>query len=283
MSTWVWTDGAVSAAEAARIRALDRGVLLGDGVYETAKVVDGAPFALTRHLARLRRSADIIDLTLPWGDGVLRSACAKAVGAAQIDQAGNGTVGRLRITVTGGAGPLGPERGRNVPTLIVAAGPGRDWAPTSDVAIAAWPLNHRRPTAGAKTTSYLDNVLTLADAQRRGADEAVLANTDGVLAEGTGSNVFLVVGGRLCTPSLATGCLPGVTRALVCEAVDVDERDDLTLEHLRTAPEAFLTSSTRGVHPIARVDGRLLRVVPGPRTTAAAAAFAAIVARTIDP
>ncbi|MCU1500031.1 MAG: Aminodeoxychorismate lyase [Acidimicrobiales bacterium] len=283
MSTWVWTDGVVSAAADARISALDRGVLLGDGVYETCKVVDGAPFALTRHLGRLRQSAEIVAMALPWSDSLIRSACAKAVGAALVDPAGDGTVGRLRITVTGGTGALGPDGGRQAPTLIVAAGPGRTWGPTTDVVTADWPLNHRRPTSGAKATSYLDNLLALAEAHRRDADETILANTDGALAEGAGSNVFLVVDGHLCTPSLATGCLAGVTRALVCEAVDVEERDDLTLEDLRTAPEAFLTSSTRDVHPIARVDGQVLRAVPGPRTTAAAEAFAAIVARTIDP
>ncbi|QXC61425.1 aminotransferase class IV [Aquihabitans sp. G128] len=283
MSTWVWTDGAVAPAADARIGATDRGVLLGDGVYETCKVVDGAPFALTRHLARLRRSAALIGIALPWGDSLIRSACAKAVGAALIDPLGDGAVGRLRITVTGGAGPLGPDRGGQEPTLIVAAGPSRTWEPTTDVITVGWAINERSPSVGAKTTSYLDSLLALAEAHRAGADEAVLANTAGILCEGTGSNVFLVVDGVLCTPSLASGCLPGVTRALVCEAVEVVERDDLTLDDLRAAPEAFLTSSTRDVHPVARVDGRVLHAVPGPRTTAAATAFAAIAARTIDP
>jgi len=283
MSTWVWIDGTVAPAEEARIAATDRGVLLGDGVYETCKVVDGAPFALTRHLARLRRSAEIIGMPLPWGDSPIRSACAKAVGAALIDGAGDGQVERLRITVTGGAGPLGPDRGDIQPTLIVAAGPSRTWGPTTDVVSVEWRLNEHRPTVGAKTTSYLDSLLALADAHRRGADEAILCNTAGHLAEGTGSNVFLVVDGELCTPALATGCLPGVTRALVCESVEVTERSDLTLDDLRRAPEAFLTSSTRDVHPVARVDGIELATAGGPLTNAAADAFAAIRARTIDP
>lgn len=283
MSSWVWADGLVTAATQARISAVDRSVLLGAGVFETCKVVDGGPFALTRHLARLRRSAELVGMPLPWGDGLIRSACAKAVGAALIDPDGDGVVGRLRITVTGGPGPLGPDRGQQVPSLVVAAGPTRVWGPTTDVVTTEWAVNERRPTVGAKTTSHLDNVLALAEAQRRGADEAVMANTTGALTEGSGSNVFLVVDGRLCTPSLATGCLPGITRALVCEAVAVDERDDLTLDHLRNAPEAFLTSSTRDVHPIAHVDGRPLPAVPGHRTRAAAEAFAAIQSRTIDP
>ncbi len=283
MSTWVWIDGTVSPAADATIGATDRGVLLGDGVYETCKVVDGAPFALTRHLARLRRSADIIGITLPWSDSVIRSAAAKAVGATLVDPLGTGSIGRLRVTVTGGAGPLGPDRGGQAPTLLVAAGPARRWGPTTDVVTVGWRLNEHSPTVGAKTISYLDNVLALADAHRRGADEALLANSAGTLAEGTGANIFLVVNGVLCTPSLSTGCLPGVTRALVCEAVDVVERDDLTFDHLRAAPEAFLTSSTRDVHPIARVDDAPLPASPGPLTLLATQAFRALEARTMDP
>lgn len=297
MTTWVWIDGTVAPSSESRVGATDRGLLLGDGVYETCQVVDGSPFALTRHLARLRRSAALIDLALPWGDSHIRSACAEAVGAALIgplrnnpggdqdggDQDGGDTVGRLRITVTGGVGPLGPDRGGAIPMLMVAAGPARIWAPTTDVVTVGWRLNEHSPLVGAKTTSYLEHLLALAEAHRRGADEAILANTAGTLAEGTGSNVFLAVDGRLCTPSLSTGCLPGITRDLVMELVPVEESDDLTLGHLRAAPEAFLTSSTRNVHPIARVDGQLLPAVPGRLTRAATEGLATLQARTIDP
>ena len=95
--------------------------------------------------------------------------------------------------------------------------------------------------------------------------------------------MFLVVDGRLCTPALATGCLAGITRALVVDALDVVERDDLTLDDLRSATEAFLTSSTRDVQPIARVDGAALRAAPGPLTAAALDAFGAVEAGSLDP
>lgn len=284
MTTWVWTDGLVAPAGEARVDALDHGLTVGDGVFETCKVVDGTPFALTRHLARLRRSAAVIGLDLPWGDSQVRSACAKAVGAALVDEANAATgVARLRITVTAGSGPLGSDRHAVAPTLIVAAGPGAPWPATTDVATVEWVRNERSAVAGAKTTSYAENVVALAAAHDRGASEAIFANTTGALAEGTGSNVFLAIDGRLATPSLATGCLAGITRELVCEQVEVDERDDLTLDDLRHASEAFLTSSTRDVHPIARVDGVLLHAVPGPLTTAAATAFAQLQASTLDP
>lgn len=285
MSTWVWVDGNLSPAGDARVAALDHGITVGDGVFETCKVVDGTAFALTRHLGRLRRSAEIIGLRLPWSDDDLRDACAEAVGAAAADAA-NAAVGveRLRITVTGGPGPLGSDRSDVPPTLVVAAGPGSPWPPTTTVVTVPWTRNERSAVAGAKTTSYAENVVALAEAHRHGASEALLANNAGVLAEGTGSNVFLELDGLLCTPSLASGCLAGITRALVCEAVDVVERDDLTFEDLRRTSEAFLTSSTRDVHPIAAIDGvPLVPPAPGPLTAGAIEAFHALQARTLDP
>lgn len=285
MSTWVWVDGNLSPAAEAQVAALDHGVTVGDGVFETCKVVDGTPFALTRHLARLRRSAEIIGLRLPWSDDDLRAACDEAIGAATVDSA-NATTGvqRLRVTVTGGPGPLGSDRSDVPPTLVVAAGPGSPWPATTTVATVAWVRNERSAVAGAKTTSYAENVVALAEAHRRGASEALLANTVGALSEGTGSNVFLELDGMLCTPSLATGCLAGITRALVCEIVEVVERDDLTFEDLRHTSEAFLTSSTRDIHPIDAVDGTPLAVpAPGPLTAAALDALGALQARTLDP
>jgi branched-chain amino acid aminotransferase len=279
-ATWVWVDGRLSVAEEAWVAALDHGVTVGDGVFETCKVVDGTPFALGRHLRRLRRSAGIMGLTVPADDAELREITAKAIAAAGDD----GTVvGRLRITLTGGPGPLGSGRDTVPGTLLVAAGAGDAWASTTDVVTVDWTRNERSAIAGAKTTSYAENVVALARARDQGATEAILANTTGALCEGTGTNVFLVAGGRLCTPSLATGCLAGITRELVLEAVEVDERDDLTLDDLRSAPEAFLTSSTRDVQPIAHVDGMALAAAPGPFTTAARDGFRATEAGSLDP
>lgn len=284
MSTWVWVDGVVVPAGEATVGALDHGITVGDGVFETCKVVEGTAFALTRHLARLRRSAEIIGLALQGGDSAVRSACADAVGAALRDPANAGSgVGRLRITVTAGPGPLGSGRDEVPPTMVVAAGPGAPWPPTTDVVTVGWARNERSAVAGAKTTSYAENVVILAEAQRRGASEAILCDTRGRLSEGTGSNLFLAVDGELCTPSLATGCLAGITRALVLEGVAAVERDDLTVADLARAPEAFLTSSTRDVHPIAHVDGSALAAAPGPLTRAALEAFTQLQSVTLDP
>ena len=163
----------------------------------------------------------------------------------------------------------------------MAAAPQVPWPDTSAVAIVPWPRNERGALAGLKTTSYGENVVALAWATERGAGEAVFPNLAGNLCEGTGSNVFLSVGGRLLTPPLSSGCLAGVTRALVIELTGAAE-EDVPVGVLQDADEAFLTSTTREVQPIALVDGVALPA-PGPLTRAAAESFSALVARDMDP
>ena len=270
----VWLDGELVPAAEAGISVLDHGLTVGDGVFETLKVVRGAPFAARRHLARLRRSAAGLGLEVPYADDELREAMA-AVIAAVTD------AGRVRITLTGGTAPLGSGRGDAVPTTVVAAGPLEPWPTAAAVVTVPWPRNERSAVAGVKTTSYAENVVALAYAHERGAGEAIFGNTVGNLCEGTGSNVFVVLDGRLQTPPLTSGCLAGVTRELVLELLDVVE-DDLPLVALADASEVFLTSSTRDVQPVGLVDGRPLDA-PGPVTREAMAAFGGLVAHTLDP
>lgn len=271
----VWVDGVVRAEEQARISPFDHGLLTGDGVFETLRVYRGVPFAVTRHLERLARSAAAMGLACP-DDEVLRAAMGAVTRA-------NGVIeGRVRITLTGGPSPISSERGDRGPTVIVAGGPMGDWPSTTDVVVVPWPRNERGALAGVKSISYGENVVALAYAAERRAGEAIFANLVGNLCEGTGSNLFVGVGGRLVTPPLAAGCLAGVTRELVCEVVEVVEAD-LEAAALAGADEAFLTSSTREVQPIRAVDGRLLPMAPGPLTAAAAAAFTDLVARDLDP
>lgn len=275
-----WVDGALVPASRALVSAFDHGILVGDGVFETLGVYQGVPFAWRRHVERLRRSADGLGLSVPDAPALRRAADA-VLAANGIGE------GRLRITVTGGPSPLGSERGDAPPTVIVAAAPARPRPVSEAVVTVPWPRNERGATAGLKTISYAENVRALAFAQQRGASEAVFANTRGELCEATGSNVFLVVDGVVCTPPAASGCLLGVTRALVLElcvthGVRAEERT-VPLGALADAGEAFLTSSTREVVPIARVDDRRLSASPGPRTRALADAFTALVAVDQDP
>jgi len=271
----VWVDGRMVADGEACITAFDHGLLTGDGVFETLKIYGGAPFAARRHLDRLARSAAVMGLAVP-APTALRAVMSEVIEA-------NGLMeGRLRITVTGGPSPLGSDRGGAGPTVVVAAGPLAQWPPVADVAVSPWPRNERGALAGVKTTSYGENVVALAYAAERGAGEALFANLAGNLCEGTGSNVFVGIGGRLVTPPLASGCLAGVTRDLVMEVVAVAE-EDLPMSALGAVEEAFLTSSTREVQPIRAIDGLPLPAAPGPFTTEAATAFKALVERDLDP
>jgi branched-chain amino acid aminotransferase len=272
----VWLDGELADADQARVSPFDHGLLTGDGVFETLKVYGGAPFAPRRHLERLARSAAGLRLEVP-DPTVLRAAMAELVEANSLVD------GRLRITVTGGPSPLGPDRGDAAPTVIIAAGPMPSWPATADVAVAPWPRNERGALTGLKTVSYGENVVALNWARDRGAGEALFGNLVGNLCEGTGTNVFVVLGGRLFTPPLSSGCLAGVTRELVMELVTVAE-EDLPVSALGQADEAFLTSSTREVQPVRAVDGTVLAAgAPGPLTAAAGAAFADLVRRDLDP
>jgi branched-chain amino acid aminotransferase len=279
-AAWVWVDGALVPVDDARISPFDHGLLVGDGVFETIRVYGGEPFAWTRHLDRLAHSAGGLGLEVPDREALHAAACA--VLAAN----GHGEA-RLRITVTGGVAPLGSERGAGGPTVVVASSPLRGWPDSVRVVIVPWVRNDRGATAGLKTTSYAENVRALAHAHERGASEAIFANTRDELCEATGSNVFVVRDGRIATPPGSSGCLLGVTRALVLElaadaGMTVDE-SPLPLDALRDADEAFLTSTTREVQPISHVDERALPAVPGPVAAALSTAFNALVARDLDP
>jgi branched-chain amino acid aminotransferase len=277
----IWIDGRLVATADASLSASDHGVTVGDGIFETMKVVrdaDGSmhAFALTRHLARLRRSAAGLGLPLPTTDEELREAVRAVL------EANATTAGRVRLTVTGGPGPLGSDRGHGAPTVMVATAPATVWATSTTVAVVPWRRNEHSPVAGIKTTSYAENVVALQRAKDQGAGEAIFANTAGKLCEGTGTNIFVGIGGRLITPPLSSGCLAGVTRELLLEIMDIAE-EDLPVSALAAADEAFLTSSTRDVQAIAAVDGTELPTGNGPLTSAAAEAFAALEARTVDP
>ena len=149
------------------------------------------------------------------------------------------TLGRVRITWTGGPSPLGSDRGDGPPTLVVVSAPMDPWPDTTAVATVPWPRNERGALAGLKTTSYGENVRALARAREQGASEAVFANLQGHLCEGTGTNVFYVVDGDLRTPTLAAGCLAGITRHLVLEwygATEVDEPIEVLAGGQRSVP-----------------------------------------------
>lgn len=271
----VWVNGQVlkDPGEPA-IVVSDHGLTVGDGVFEAIKVVEGVPFALTRHLQRLARSASGLGLPEPDLDEVRRGVDAVLEGTPI-------PLGRIRITYTGGPAPLGSGRGDADPTVIVAATESAGYDSTESIATVPWPRNERGALAGLKTTSYAENVVALAHAAQRGAGEAIFANLAGNLCEGTGSNIFYVVEGELRTPTLASGCLAGVTRALVIEWTGARELDE-PVEVLERASEIFLASTIRDVQPVATCNGRDYPA-PGPVTAEAMKTWAAREAEHSDP
>jgi branched-chain amino acid aminotransferase len=275
--TAVSIDGRLVPPGEAVVSVFDHGFTVGDGVFETVKVIGGRPFALRRHLERLGRSATALGLAVPLGDRRLRAVVDEVVAAAGLASA------RLRITLTAGVTPLGSSRGSEAPTLVVAAGPLAPFPAETTAITVPWPRNERSALAGAKTTSYAENVVALAEARKVDAGEAILSNTAGDLCEGTGTNVFVARGDELLTPPLLAGCLPGVTRALVLEEVPGADEERLPMAALAEADEVLLTSTTRDVQPLRLLDGRPLPGADGPWAQQALAAIQALQARDIDP
>lgn len=275
----VWVNGRLVSADEPSVSAIDHGVTVGDGAFETCKVVGGRGFAVTRHLRRMDRSLAGLGLPPASHERVLAGVSA-VLGAA-----GEMPWGRLRWTITGGLGPLGSDRLDSALTYVVTAGPVAPPPPSVGIVTVPWTRNERSATVGLKTTSYAENVVALAEAQRRGAVEAVLANTRGELCEGTGSNVFVVRDGVVVTPPLSSGCLAGVTRELILEwgraAGVAMVEETLPLSVLERADEVFLTSSLKDVRPVTSVDGRVLTV--GPVTRRLMDIWAAGEAASLDP
>jgi branched-chain amino acid aminotransferase len=270
-----WVNGSLlPTADAPAIPVSDHGFTVGDAVFEAVKVIDGRPFALSRHLDRLAFSARGLGLPGPRPDEI-RRAVEELLAREHL------TRGRLRITYTGGAAPLGSGRGDGAPTLVVVAAPLPPAATEVTVVTVPWPRNERGAVAGLKTTSYAENVVALAYAAERNASEAIFGNLAGNLCEGTGSNVFYVVDGELRTPTLASGCLAGITRGLLVEWLDVREVDE-PLEVLSRAEEVFLASTTRDVQAVRRCDDRELGE-PGPVTVQAAETWRVRESENSDP
>ena len=274
-----WVDGQVlESPDEPRLSVLDHGLVVGDGVFETVAVEHGVPFALTRHLARLERSARGLGIGDP-DLGLIRSGIEATIEGQDLP------FGKIRITVTSGPGPLGSPRGDGPLTHVVVTEPADRPPAVAAIATVPWVRNERGAVSGLKTTSYAENALMIEHAHDLDASEAVMANTRGLLCEGTGSNIMYVLDGRIVTPTLESGCLAGITRALalewLAEELDIVEEDS-PLEVLEEADEVILVGTTRNIQAINRVDHRELDA-PGPITRRAQEIWARESAKTSDP
>jgi len=271
----IWLNGAVyDDPSEATITGTDHGLLVGDGVFETLKVTEQGAFAIRRHLNRLSRSAAALHLPPP-DHGQIREAIDAVLNGRDFPR------GRLRITYTGGRGPLGSEAAYGPPTLIAAVTQAEAPASCISIVTSPWRRNERGALTGVKSTSYAENVRVLGYAAERKAGEAIFLNTAGHLCEGTGTNIFLVYGNTVVTPPLHSGPLAGITRELIMEWSPVEERE-LTLEEAKRADEVFVTSSMRDVQAVQRWDDQIL----GPQrpiTDAVAAIFGERARADLDP
>jgi branched-chain amino acid aminotransferase len=271
----IWLDGVVYADPSeATIAGTDHGLLVGDGVFETLKVTESGAFAVRRHLNRLTRSAAALHLPAPD-----HLQIRKAIDAVLADR--DFPRGKLRITYTGGRGPLGSDAAYGPQTLLVALVAADPAPPLTSIVTAPWTRNEHGALAGVKSTSYAENVRGLAYATERGASEAIFLNTAQHVCEGTGTNIFLVFGDAVVTAPPSAGPLAGITRELIMEWSPVEERE-LTLEEAKRADEVFLTSSMRDIQGIERWDDQILSSVR-PVTKALTAIFAERSRADIDP
>lgn len=266
----VYIDGELYDGAQARIPVVDHGLLYGDGIFEGLRAVNGKLFKLSAHLERLSYGARALHLSLPGGIAHLREVAEKTLAAHGGDDV------YMRLIVTRGDGPLGVDPTTcPAPRVICIADTIQLFSEQKrreGVTLVTSSL--RRPSADVldpriKTLNYLNNVLAKAEARRQGADEALLLNQQGHVAEASVANVFAVRGGRLLTPPTTDGALDGITRATVLELAQAlgiaSEVRTLGRMDLFAADEAFLTGTGAGVLRIAALDGEPIgRAEPGP-------------------
>lgn len=246
-------NGRLVAAEQAQVAVGDRGFTLGDGVFETIKVAAGRPLRLDAHWRRLSAGAAVLRLPLPLD----RDGMAAII--AELVQANNLADAAVRLTVSRGPGQRGLlPPSPCTPTLVVTAGPlPPALGPARAVVAQGVRRNPHSPLARIKALSYLDNVLARIEAEERGADDAIMLNTEGRVAETTIANLFAILAdGTVVTPALSEGALPGVRRAEVVAGLGAVERP-LELAELLHAREAFLTNAL-SIRPLVAVDGHTI-------------------------
>ncbi|MEE8471400.1 MAG: aminotransferase class IV [Dehalococcoidia bacterium] len=290
MDQIVYLNGALLPRDQARISPFDHGFLYGYGLFETMRAYSGHVFRLRKHLDRLARSAQLLDLATGTFD--LEKACYDTLRANNLDEA------RIRLTVSIGEGESPPDpQPHPGPTVLIVA---TRYTPLSDetyrsgfkAVVSSIRLNSQSPLSHMKSANYLNNLLARKEARATGADEALLLNERGLLCEGSTSNIFLVSKGNLVTPNEESGLLPGITREAVLElashlGISVTQRE-VQPQELLQAQEAFLTNSLLGLMPLGDVDGKPLGEETGKEkmgkvTERLMTAYAELVARETKP
>src|SRR5262245_17510791 len=286
MAATVNVNGVMFDQDHAVISVFDHGFLFGEGVYATLRTYNARPFLFGRHMRRLRTSAGMIDLSIPWSDGDMARRCADTMDAAGLGATrsaagshdGPHDEAYIRILVTRGIGDLTYDPAATpVASIVIIVKPHVQLAEEvyrDGVKVSLVPILRNHPGSVnplIKSNNLLNNALAAQAAIRRGAFEGIMRNYRGELAECTTSNLFVIKGGEVLTPPLESGLLAGLTRELIFELGSwsgVTVRETVLKDaDLFGADEAFLTSTTREVLPIVKVDERSIGTgQPGPIT-----------------
>ena len=245
-------NGVLIEQDVARIDPSDRGLLLGDGVFETIAVRKGTARRLPAHLARLRLGAAVLNIPLTQTDEQLAALINDTLTANALTEA------VVRVTLTrgpGGRGIVAPAEPK--PTLMISAAPQPAPAEPARVIIAQdTRRNEFSPLAQIKSLNYLDNIIARQQATAQNADDALLLNTAGRIAESTVANIFVLVNGGLVTPPISEGALPGVMRAEAIKLSRAEERP-VTIDMLGAASEIFLTNAL-GLRAVVKVGDHIV-------------------------
>ncbi len=245
----LWLNGALLEADQARIDPADRGFALGDGLFETIRVASGKPVFWSAHCARLREGAALLGIAVPYQDAALAQAIQDVLAANILAEAA------IRLTVTRGPAARGvlPAGAENPTVLITAAPMPPALPPARAIVCAVTRRNEVSPLSRIKSLNYLDSILARQEAARRGADEAILLNTAGRVAEASAANIFLIRGGGIFTPPVAEGALPGIMRAALIARHGVIETPLMVAE--LHAAEAIFLSNALSLRALASLDG----------------------------
>ena len=261
----VFLNGEFVPEEKAVVSVFDRSFRYGDGLFEALLVVNGKMFRWAEHAARMERSAEFLQLSIPYSREEMCRIAQELIERNGLPDA------VLRLQVSRGTGPRSyAPTGEEKPVVVMSLHPAPARNPASPVGckltVCSMRVATNDPLAGLKSCSRLLQVLAATEARARQADEALLVNTDGHVTEGSTSNVFWIDGGTVCTPPLTTGALPGVTRAVlleICAALNLPWQETrLRPDQLRETDGVFLSVSTRGVVEAGSLDGTALRRSP---------------------
>lgn len=268
----VFHNDKLAPLEQTRMSPGQGGLLGGYGLFTTMKILEGVPFAFERHWKRLERDAQRLKCPFPYEEEIARKQLGEVLRANQVKE------GCARIYVVfNQVGFWRSEESFPRTDLFICSSDMPTYRETARLAVREHGRHAASPLAGTKVTSWVINMWSLLEAQREGFDEVVLLNERGEVAECTAANIFAVRGGRVTTPPLASGCLEGVTRAVLLEigagaGAPVEERT-LLPEDISVAEEVFISSTNRDLLPVSEFNGKKIASVNGPITQKLEKAF----------